>query len=202
MKRLVIARYKKDISWADAFNSDVLVYEKDTNLSGINEYQILSANKINLTNIGREAHTYLMHIIINYHSLADIEIFAQDDALSHYPNFIHEINHIQGNNFYVDYSYLPSSILRWYGHMRSNEQNYINTEAGLFYRRYFVPHKETSIVKPFAIFAVSKNRILQHPLEKYQEILQCFDNTKYSDYEVINSMYWLEYTWHMIFDER
>lgn len=67
--KLVIARYKEDIAWANKFESKI-VYNK---FEGENL----------LPNVGREAHTYLHHIITNYSDLDDISIFAQGNIIDH-----------------------------------------------------------------------------------------------------------------------
>lgn len=66
--RLVIARYNEDVDWAKDYNN--IIYNKQ---SGDNL----------LPNVGREAHTYLYHIINNYDNLDDITIFLQGDPFFH-----------------------------------------------------------------------------------------------------------------------
>ncbi|BCS89010.1 DUF3431 domain-containing protein [Pseudodesulfovibrio sediminis] len=71
---VIIAKYREDVSWADALGYDYLVYDKcDTPLS----------NAVQLENIGREAHTYFTHIIDNYDRLADMNVFLQGDPFDH-----------------------------------------------------------------------------------------------------------------------
>lgn len=69
---IVVARYKEDISWTDLLNPEyrVTVYNK-------HEGQNL------IENVGREAHTYLYHIISRYDSLADYTVFVQGNPLEH-----------------------------------------------------------------------------------------------------------------------
>lgn len=61
---IVIARYNEDISWVkEAFpNNAVTVYNKGEHIEPITENMLI----IELSNIGREAHTYLEHILRNY----------------------------------------------------------------------------------------------------------------------------------------
>lgn len=82
-KELVIAHYAEDESWiTDSSLSDwsVKIYYKS--IEGV----------IGLPNIGREASTYLYHIIENYNNLADETVFCQGDPFGHSPNFLNEVN--------------------------------------------------------------------------------------------------------------
>ena len=69
--KLVLARYKEDISWSDEFKNNRVVYDK----SGTNT----NPEFINLENTGREAGTYLQYILDNYDNLPDVTIFSQAD---------------------------------------------------------------------------------------------------------------------------
>lgn len=74
----VIAKYKEDLSWIDILEPyRFRIYNKD--------------DGGDLPNIGREAHTYLHHIIENYDKLADVTVFLQGNPLDHtshpHPNY-------------------------------------------------------------------------------------------------------------------
>lgn len=81
---IVVARYNEDLSWLDSFKDyKVTVYNKgneDLNLSP-------NCQIINLENIGREAHTYLYHVITSYETLAGRTIFLQGNPFDHNPDF-------------------------------------------------------------------------------------------------------------------
>lgn len=66
---LVLARYNEDISWSDEYKHLRTVYNKGLKLN--------IENCVNLDNVGRESHTFLIHIINNYDNLANITIFFQ-----------------------------------------------------------------------------------------------------------------------------
>jgi len=66
---IVIARYNEDISWSEVLKNNRTIYNKGGKLEGINCVQ--------LSNVGRESHTYLWHIVNNYEILADITLFSQ-----------------------------------------------------------------------------------------------------------------------------
>ena len=69
--QLIIARYNEDLFWLNEWQSqfDIVVYNKGKD-DLKQDYKI-----INLPNIGREAHTYLYHIVNNYDTLAENNIF-------------------------------------------------------------------------------------------------------------------------------
>jgi len=72
--KVIIARYQEDISWVEEFGYDYVVYDKGGDPV---------ANSIQLSNIGRESHTYLTHIIENYDNLAPFNIFVQGNPFDH-----------------------------------------------------------------------------------------------------------------------
>lgn len=93
---LVIAKYNEDVSWVDARITeffDVYVYNKGPNFNFRSKDLI---KVIELKNIGRESHTYLLHILENYNSLPEKTIFTQahphdhvsQDFLPNFYNFI------------------------------------------------------------------------------------------------------------------
>ena len=73
---IVLARYKEDISWSNIYKNIVTVYDKSE--IPLPLYRSSIYNKyITLNNIGREAHSYLYHIVNNYDKLADVTVFSQ-----------------------------------------------------------------------------------------------------------------------------
>jgi hypothetical protein len=65
----VVAKYLEDVSWtADVHPFKVTIYDKSNG---------------QLPNVGREAHTYLYHIVNNYHNLADVVVFMQGNPFAH-----------------------------------------------------------------------------------------------------------------------
>jgi len=80
-KELVVARYKENPDkWLSINQPDlkVTIYNK-----GDQDDRFVS-----LPNVGREAGTWLHHIISNYDNLADLTIFAQGDCVPHYNQLI------------------------------------------------------------------------------------------------------------------
>jgi hypothetical protein len=75
---LVVARYDEAPQWLKNIPPawKTFIYDKGrTRLRG----------SLCLPNIGREAHTYLYHIITHYHALADLTVFVQGHPFDHFP---------------------------------------------------------------------------------------------------------------------
>ena len=72
---IVIAKYDEDITWANMYSNIISIYDKGS--KPIFSTSSLYNNYIKLPNIGREAHSYLYHIVNNYHNLASITVFTQ-----------------------------------------------------------------------------------------------------------------------------
>lgn len=197
-KQLVIAKYKEDISWAKNLDSwDVVIYSKDRSET--------DSQCVSLPNLGREAHTYLFHILNNYEKLADVLVFAQGHPFDHSPNFL---NHLQ--NLPQNLTYFPLSIhdflLDELGnpHLTGNPP----TTYGLNFKQFF----EHVLGRPCpilmycvgnALFAVSKERILAHPKEFYEKCLHtitCLESPTSSrvDQNIMEAHYF-ERLWHAIF---
>lgn len=105
MIELVVARYTEDLNWLRKrpANLTVTVYDKSTDASG-------GEQSIPLPNVGREAHTYLHHIVSRYDSQAEWTIFGQGRPFDHAYDFKKTMR-----EFAAD----PSTIgpFRWLGHL-------------------------------------------------------------------------------------
>lgn len=197
-KDLIVARYQEDTSWL----SD----------PRLNEFNILLYNKgkgkngIKLENVGREAHTYLHHIITNYDKLADINVFTQADPFEHCENFIEKLPLCTGD--YYDFGCLntrakiePTQITRkgarTFGWMKQEVLDdlhsildSLNDTAIKLYRKNNMP--PIISVSHFAIFSVSREIIHTHPIELYKRLQQ-------HTIEQENGAYTLELLWRTLF---
>ena len=92
---LVIAHYNEDLSWLEDFASlPRTIYTKSG--TGPNR----------LPNVGREAHTYLHHIIENYDKLAEITVFLQGNPCDHVPDLFEKICSLDSATRYRELSEL------------------------------------------------------------------------------------------------
>jgi len=72
-KSIIISRFDENINWVNKHkNFKILIYNKGTKLSSK-----VSAQIINLENVGRESQTWLYHIVNNYENLDEYNIFLQ-----------------------------------------------------------------------------------------------------------------------------
>ncbi|MBU1040981.1 MAG: DUF3431 domain-containing protein [Proteobacteria bacterium] len=79
--QLVVARYREDLSWLREVGLPCVVYNKgpELDLSSLPPGAEVRA----LPNLGREAHTYLTHILARYHGLPRYTAFVQGNPFAH-----------------------------------------------------------------------------------------------------------------------
>ena len=104
--KIVVAKYKEDISWTTSL--PCIIYNKDSSVE--------DPQYITLPNIGREAHTYLYHIVSNYDNLDDYTIFVQGNPFDHSPNLLRNIQNIASANEFPDFMYLSEHTLSCSSH--------------------------------------------------------------------------------------
>jgi hypothetical protein len=107
--KIVISRYKEDISWANALH-DVLIYDK----SG--EPCVLPAvlPTVSLANVGREGHTYAYHILTHYDTLDDYTVFLQGYPFDHSPQLETQLREIRdriAQGTQPDFQYVSQRVL-------------------------------------------------------------------------------------------
>jgi len=176
-KKLVISRYNEDIGWTSMHDqSEYVIYNKgDDHLP----------NSIKLENVGREAHTYLGHIIANYHCLSDLLIFTQGNPFEHTKEHGLDLSKL----FVVEplgYSHLVQDMSnnRW-GETMSNRDGFtidewkgkISNKKGYNLKGWWEsttgePYVRSKYVFWSAIFSVKKEHILKRSLESYIKIYQ------------------------------
>ena len=75
-KGIVNARFNEDLKWLEDFTDfNIHIYNKGNNID---------LKNVVLPNIGREAHTYLTHIVNNYDNLDDFIVFCQGNHLNYH----------------------------------------------------------------------------------------------------------------------
>ncbi|MBI9111182.1 DUF3431 domain-containing protein [Maridesulfovibrio ferrireducens] len=70
----VVARYSEDLEWVKDLHCFATVYNKG---------ETVVEGAVSLPNIGREAHTYLTHIVRNYSDLPEFTVFLQGAPFFH-----------------------------------------------------------------------------------------------------------------------
>lgn len=90
---VVVAKYKEDIEWTKSLVHPYIVYNKFKNDESLYRH--------NLTNIGREGHTFFHHIVENYGSLNEYTAFVQGNPFDHCPNTLSAINQFTGDADFI-----------------------------------------------------------------------------------------------------
>ncbi|NBZ96662.1 MAG: DUF3431 domain-containing protein [Proteobacteria bacterium] len=124
---LVIARHEEDLRWIRRVPKQfrITVYNKgDTSAlpEGFPERSGLTV--ASLTNVGREAHTYLTHLIDRYENPAPVTVFCQGHPFDHAPDFHERLRALATGEETVDQ-------FQWYGFLEETDD-----PQG---RRLFVP---------------------------------------------------------------
>ncbi len=111
---LVVARYQERLEWLRRVPAtmSVYVYDKDDRPEPREPVALPRTPKVaeRLTNLGREAHTYLHHILRRWDSLEDVTVFAQGHPFDHASDF-----HAVLKGLAAAPEALPESGFRWLG---------------------------------------------------------------------------------------
>ncbi len=155
---VVVARYNEPIDWVSRYKH--IVYNKGRPIP----------NSVTMPNIGREAHTYLFHIVNNYDQLDDFTVFLQGNPFDHSPNLFRQLDTYSNLPEMPDFFYISEVILP------------ANSECDLFHkvvplREYYTFLFEATPRRRFvfgagAQFLVSREAIRSLPLSLYKELLQ------------------------------
>lgn len=178
---IVVARYQEDVDWVNDLkyifiNTRIqpFIYNKGTPL----EHYPLSY--ISLSNVGRESHTYLYHIIHNYDNLSDLVFFTQGNPFDHSPEFLDIMNQIidSQEDFspspFPDFQPLSRTILT------SNVANCPH-HKGLPLKRVYQQIADKNVeslairFSPGALFSVTREAIRRHPREYYEKLIKMVD---------------------------
>ena len=193
---IVIAKYEEDISWTRLLKDNVIVYDKSN-------HPVEGA--IRLPNLGREAHTYLYHIVKNYDNLADYTIFLQGKPYDHtykLPNPTNEscaeyINRIQ---YPIEYQGFLQDLTDWdtpYADLGVISEH-VNR------RKIFV--EQMNLSQKFsrgAQYIVPKENLLAKPYAFYKKLFDMSDtNIQFIADNKKLCPWCLERVWPFIFDTR
>jgi hypothetical protein len=107
---IIVARYKEDLSWVSQFDEEkynVIIYNKGA--------EDVPFPNIKLENIGRDAETFVRHIVNNYDNLSEYSIFLQGNPLSHLGGFAKIIKeHIDENFYGLGHIITNETVSGWY----------------------------------------------------------------------------------------
>lgn len=211
---IIVARYNENLEWINEypFNQfQYIIYNKGSNdnFCKNNVKEI-----INLQNLGRCDHTYLYHIINNYHNLSDIIIFFPGSL-----NIEHKkqkavkiLNYIILNGYENAYflgnyqndifeTFKDFKLDNW---KASDEKNLeLNPESklqlcrlrpyGKWYR-YFFGNTKAKWNTYLGIFSIDKKDIVQHPRQRYELLINTL-----SSHSNPEAGHYIERSWGAIF---
>lgn len=171
---LVVARYAEDLAWLRNIPRQicVTVYDKNSNQP--------HDDSLKLPNIGREAHTYLHHIVSRYESLAPLTVFCQGKPFDHAFDFHQTLREVAPNPELVE-------AFRWLGHIidtddargcrlfaswSKNDDNHELDMVAFYDALFGCDGPDGYIFRLGAQFIVASELIRARPLEFYERALR------------------------------
>lgn len=209
---VIISRYNEDLAWTlkHPFNLfKYIVYNKGTN---DNFEKSMVKKIINLPNVGRCDHTYLYHIINNYDSLAEINVFFPGSInmeqklrkASIILNYIlkHKKSLFIGFKCNIYEKFKDFYLNDWESSDKKNLE--MNTETkllksnirpyGEWYNAIFGKNHLNGWITFLGIFSIDKRDILKRRKEQYEVILKMIST--HSNPEI---GHYIERSWGVIF---
>ena len=179
---LVVARYEEDLRWLKRVPSSfkILVYNKGSTQAlpeSLHTKEGMSV--LSLPNIGREAHSYLTHLITRYDSLPSITVFCQGRPFDHAPDLHDRLAALAAGKE------VPAPFL-WYGFLEDTDdpkgrrlfvpwsKNPERTELAtgkLFEELFDCTSPELFHFRGGAQFSISREGVLSRPREFYERAL-------------------------------
>jgi Protein of unknown function (DUF3431) len=168
---IIVARYNECVEWTRQF-PNVIIYNKGEKLDD-------GFNEVFLDNVGREGHTYYRYICDNYENLSDYAVFLQGRPFDHSPNILSNLTqYVNNSELSIEFEFLSERI---YNSSLNTEcsKNWQCKNIHKTWERVFgvtVEDRECTFGAG-AQFIVSKNKILQHPKNFYENIVKILDYT-------------------------
>jgi hypothetical protein len=132
---------------------------------------------IQLPNIGREAHSYLYHIVANYDRLADWTIFSQADPIFHCPNFADILNtwpdSYRKSAFYASpgLNFFSSHPVMFIEESPAGDDS-ANDPIGLWRELFASEPPLRMVFAPGAIFAITRDLLLSRSRAFYHRAME------------------------------
>lgn len=172
---VVVAHYEENLDWIPE-DWNVKVYSKGNNKVGTV-----------LPNVGREAHTYLYHIVTNWDVLADYTFFIQGRPFDHSPDIKHHVDNFKPISYREFSKFVPTGL-------GDGKPHHPGLKIDETCERFFGYKKKEYPFASGAQFVVSKERIMKRPKSFYEELLD------YSEHGV-EAAWVLERLWREVFHE-
>jgi hypothetical protein len=185
--QIVVARYKEDIDWLYCLGLPYIIYNKGEDID---------VPCIKLPNIGREAHSYLYHIVANYENLSNYTLFLQGYPYDHFPRirkFI--LNFPNSINTTKEYSKGCYGLARREWEEDITQCHKVKVFPEEIDRIFFKIHLNKYFYAGGAQYLVHKNNIINKPKQFYFDLLNYH---KWDGHEAWS----FERLWPMIFDKN
>ena len=180
---MVVARYKEDLDWLGAYVQQAIIYNKSGAALPIDRFP----RQVALPNIGREAHTYLCHIVTNYHQLSDTTLFCQgcmsdsvepwrglDDIVRQIVTSPRAVVVFRPPSFFEDWGGIVHNG-KWLKELQQGIMRKSQLSPAQFWEFAFgVPAPSTIVWHWGATFAVRREAILARPRDFYAKLLRYF----------------------------
>jgi len=171
--RIVISRYKEDISWANGLSRDEVVIYHKSDTPCVSPHPVVS-----LANVGREGHTYAYHILTHYDTLDDFTVFLQGYPFDHSPQLETQLREIRdriAQGTQPDFQYVSKRVL--FSNLERCPYD-ITLKMGPVYEKVFGAIKQEG--HPFvfgagAQFVVSRAAIQSRPYSFYKNLCAVLD---------------------------
>ena len=177
----VIAHYNENLDWLAPIANHTHVYHKGNDLQPPPLPLLFNAWE-RLSNVGRESHTYLYHIINNYDTLPEVTVFLQGDGqeLSDELCFRHPMDYIYNIKKNVvckvqqrlsDWGRIPH-YGKWLEMLNNGIIRRANLTLGEFFEELFgYPHPVDFPSCPRGCFSATRDMIKKHPIEFYRKAI-------------------------------
>lgn len=184
----VVAKYKEDIGWIDELKDTFRFTIYDKSETGT------------LPNYGREAHTYIHHIIENYDNLTDITVFLQGNPFEHmFVTQTEEIPKDQAIRIIRSYNYNCTEPFFCNRLLKENCNKTRNVYIMLF---GYPPRSRYIEFTPGAQWIVKKEDILSRPYKFYKNIHELLKKPSVVFDSNIVTPWTMERLWHYIFNKE
>jgi Protein of unknown function (DUF3431) len=167
---IVVSRYNENLEWTNNYLDYCTIYNKG---------EPIERKCIRLSNIGREGHTFLKHIVNNYKNLANHTMFLQGDPINpHSPNLLSLLNHITHTTEVLpDFFWVSERLVEGDFEYIREPYHKIVPNIKYAYEKIFggSPEFETFTFGAGAQFCASRELIYKRPIEFYRNILCIFE---------------------------
>ena len=198
---LVVSHFNENLDWLKPFAKEAgHVYHKGP--AGEPPFEIYKWE--NVPNVGREAHTYLYHILKNYDHLADVTVFLQGhgsyvDRAWCFAQPMDFVTNAKKNNFCKRDGRFGGwgrihHFGKWLAALNAGRMRRAKLTVGDFYKAVFGTAHPALVPVCFAgCFAATRDNLRRHPTSFYQKAISFL-----SDHSDPEEAHYMERLWATI----